>query len=224
MDVEAEDRRLANKAAQEYVEALARTGKLSKGSPPKVQVVAPVILQASPDTTFVRFRDGRKIEYPCPYSQPKEGGRVYEKVTGWYVIPGKEDEIGTIEFTAKMKWTRDQTRKHRRRAVLHAVTRLQAVTEHYAPLLIAAFALASPLVASLLPANNDQAAQAQTVSTPTAKASKAERVPVPAEKGSVNPASARQLPAQNAPVVPTSNNKADADQEPVRSAPPSDIS
>lgn len=152
MDIDAEDMRIARKKALRHARILAAKGELDETGRPKIQISPLIGLDESGRTTRIRMRGNQIVQYPSEYAETEDGGRKYEHISGAYQWANDEGEWGSSTYSTSMNWSAKQVRWHRRRATVSAALRLQAVTEHIAPLVLALLSLLSPLSAVVLAA------------------------------------------------------------------------
>lgn len=144
-DVYAEDRRIAITRAKTVGNKLAAAGHFDEDMPKTARVDGRVTIEP-PDPETLRSIPGERITHFRDYVHTKEGGRLYPTLKADFewtdgIKWGRNDQ----QF--KMQLTRRQSVWLRIRAWLHSLLRLPAFSEHIAPMLIAATAVATWLLA-----------------------------------------------------------------------------
>ena len=140
-DVYAEDRRIALKTAKREAQRQMDAGQLGESRPNKrVQLVQ---IERSMKAMLDR---GLPADAPDPEPDfvTVDGGRVYERLGGAYTWHDDSGNSGASTFNFTMRWSRWQMYLHVAYSTTQAALRLPAITDHAAPVVIAAIAILAP--------------------------------------------------------------------------------
>lgn len=143
-DVYAEDRRIALIHAKKFGNKLAIDGTFDEDMPKTARVDGAVRIEP-PDLETLQSIIGVKTKHFRDFIVTREGGRLYPTLKADFEW---QDGVtwGRTDHAFKMTLTRMQSNWLRIRAWAHSLLRLPAFSEHIAPLLIAAVAVASWLL------------------------------------------------------------------------------
>lgn len=143
-DVYAEDRRIALARAKKFGNRLAAEGKIGEELPKSARIDGAVAIEP-PEPGELRALIGEKVTHFRDYFPARHGGRKYPTLKANFEW---EDGLKWERTDSKfmMELTRRQSTWLRLRAWLHSLLRLPAFSEHVAPLLIAAAAVATWLL------------------------------------------------------------------------------
>jgi len=145
--VSSEDRRLALKEARREAKRQIKAGTVGDGRP-NVRITS-VELAEGRQTLFLRRGIEQEKEIVVggsPDFVPTEnGGRKYEGVKGTYSWV-RDSDHGVAQFNFQMTWSPARVGWIRFLAWCHSTLWLPAISEHVAPILIAACAVVSPFL------------------------------------------------------------------------------